>query len=223
MLRNNYLLLRCLILAHFIQTSSSAKQHCKPSFCGTINNISYPFRLKDHPKDCGDPRYEISCENNTTASIYLKSRAYLVQAINYQNSTIRVADTSIKKNNTCSFPLYSANWYKLNYSGCPYYIGTNYDLPITFITCPFAMNDSIFTESDECVNRIRHTYIKVGNFNASYLRDMCTISVVAMTSFPFKDENDTSLAEIHHSLLYGFELSWGKCACYWKGRCGKYC
>ncbi|XP_073064276.1 rust resistance kinase Lr10-like [Primulina eburnea] len=207
MVRKNYLLLTCLILVHFIRTSYSAKQHhCMPSFCGDVHNISYPFRLKDDPKDCGDHHYEISCENNTTASIYLDSLEYHVRAINYQNSTIRVADASIKKNITCSFPLYSPNWHELTYSRFPYRIGMSW--PITFITCPFALKDSIFTETEECVNRIRHTYVKVGHFNVSYLRDMCTINNVIMSSFPLKDENNISLAEIHDALLYGFELSW---------------
>ncbi|XP_073286337.1 LEAF RUST 10 DISEASE-RESISTANCEUS RECEPTOR-LIKE PROTEIN KINASE-like 2.4 [Primulina huaijiensis] len=207
MLRKNYLLLTCLILVHFIRTSYSAKQHhCKPSFCGDIHKISYPFRLKDDPKHCGDHHHEIFCENNTTALIYLDYLEYHVRAINYQNSTIRVADASIKKNITCSFPLYSPKWDELTSYRRPYDVGMSW--PITFITCPFALKDSIFIETEECVNRIRHTYIKVGHFNVSYVRDMCTINNVIMSSFPLKDENNISLAEIHDALLYGFELPW---------------
>ncbi|KAK7847851.1 hypothetical protein CFP56_006117 [Quercus suber] len=32
--------------------------------CGSIPNISFPFRLSTDPENCGDSRYELLCENN---------------------------------------------------------------------------------------------------------------------------------------------------------------
>ena len=88
-------------------TTTTEKQHsCPPSSCGKISNISYPFRLKDDPKHCGDSRYELSCENNE-ATLYLYSGKYYVQSINYNNFTIRVADPGVMESNCASLPRYS--------------------------------------------------------------------------------------------------------------------
>ncbi|EYU28968.1 hypothetical protein MIMGU_mgv1a0259882mg, partial [Erythranthe guttata] len=91
---------------YFIQKSHGNQINCTPSSCGEIRNISYPFRLNTDPKRCGHPKYELSCENNTT-SLYLNSQKYLVQSINYANYTIRITDASVVENDTCSFPNYS--------------------------------------------------------------------------------------------------------------------
>ncbi|KAM1263301.1 hypothetical protein ACFXTH_028309 [Malus domestica] len=63
------------------------RHHCAPSSCGIITNISYPFRLKHDPDNCGDQWYNLSCENNRTV-LYLYSGKYHVQAINYDNYTV---------------------------------------------------------------------------------------------------------------------------------------
>jgi len=57
-----------LVLVH--QTcSAEGSHHCPPSSCGTIRNISYPFRLEGDPEHCGDPRYTLSCENDQTVEL----------------------------------------------------------------------------------------------------------------------------------------------------------
>ncbi|KAK2453234.1 LEAF RUST 10 DISEASE-RESISTANCE LOCUS RECEPTOR-LIKE PROTEIN KINASE 2.1 [Trifolium repens] len=86
---------------------ASTKHACPPSSCGKISNISYPFRLKNDPKHCGDNRYELSCENNVTTILYLYSSKYHVQSINYNNFTIRLVDPGIQQSNCSSLPFYS--------------------------------------------------------------------------------------------------------------------
>ncbi|CAA3008025.1 Hypothetical predicted protein [Olea europaea subsp. europaea] len=88
--------------------------------------------------------------------------------------------------------------------------------PITLMSCPYPINSSFFLETAHCGNRVfdsnastrRYTYVNVGNLDASDVRDMCSIDLIVMTSWPFKDVNNLSLSDIHGSLLYGFELSW---------------
>ncbi|KAL6321159.1 hypothetical protein AAG906_012931 [Vitis piasezkii] len=46
--------------------AANGNQTCRPSSCGDIQNISYPFRLKGDPPGCGDRDYELVCENNRT-------------------------------------------------------------------------------------------------------------------------------------------------------------
>jgi len=78
---------------------------CPTSSCGKITNISRPFRLKGDPIHCGDSRYELSCVNNV-AVLYLYGGKYHVEAINYDNFTIRVVDPGVEKGSCSSLPRY---------------------------------------------------------------------------------------------------------------------
>ncbi|KZV17193.1 putative receptor-like protein kinase [Dorcoceras hygrometricum] len=229
------LILSCLI----ITKASCAEQNssCNPSSCGDIRNISYPFRLKDDPQHCGDPNYEISCENNTAASIYVDSHKYHVRSINYHNYTIRLADPTIKNNDTCSFPSYFPNWNNLSWvDNFPYSIYSQRLIltawPVTVLSCPILVNDSLVIQADKCVTLssdasiTRHMYIKVGNLYAQDVWDLCRIDLVALTSWPLShddQETELSLSEIHDSLLYGFELSWYNVYCSKKCNIYEYC
>ena len=85
-----------LVLLHET-CSATAKAHpCAPSSCGDIDNISSPFRLKTDPENCGDPRYELSCENNHKVVYLAEGRKYYVQEINYSMYTIRVVEPGIR-------------------------------------------------------------------------------------------------------------------------------
>ncbi|XP_034197223.1 rust resistance kinase Lr10-like, partial [Prunus dulcis] len=89
--------------------------------CGNIN-VNYPFRLKGDSKHCGNKRFELSCEakgNGTThhAVLSLLSGKYYVQAINYNNFTIRLVDAGVHKikDNYFSHPLYSLAPFNFSY------------------------------------------------------------------------------------------------------------
>ncbi|XP_022844094.1 uncharacterized protein LOC111367444 [Olea europaea var. sylvestris] len=230
MLRETFILecLSILILIQILQTSSESNNlQCNRSACGSIPVVSDPFRLKGDPKSCGDSSYELVCENNT-ASLYLNSEKYYVQAIDYQNFTIRLVHASLKAY-PCSFPPYFQFQYILSLDNYPYSLYAynssnsrhfyNISWPINFMSCPYPINSSFFLETAFCGNRVidsidsysstrRYTYVKVGNLKASDVRDMCSIDFSVPTSWPFKNVNNISLSDIHSSLLYGFELSW---------------
>ncbi|XP_057803920.1 LEAF RUST 10 DISEASE-RESISTANCE LOCUS RECEPTOR-LIKE PROTEIN KINASE-like 2.8 isoform X2 [Salvia miltiorrhiza] len=185
-----------------------ANSYCSPSACGIFPNISSPFRLKGHPKKCGDGRFELACENNVT-SISLNSHKYYVKAINYSNSAIRLVDASINNHDICSFPTL------FDFSIDPrfYFYVTRYsNSPINFISCPNQLtNSSLFTDiTTQCASNSSHpryAYIKVGHMTASELPYSCGVDLIVMTSWQeFKDFNNVSLSEIHQSLLYGLEL-----------------
>ncbi|KAK6138655.1 hypothetical protein DH2020_027612 [Rehmannia glutinosa] len=208
--------------------------------CSESSNVNILLVLTENdPKHCGDPKCELACENNTTL-IYFNSHKYLVRSINYSNYTIRLTDAAIG-NDICSFPNYSLSGDDFG-NGYPYSIRTHrslrhmYDGPditsfITFINCPYPVNNSVFLLEaaahcfNESINR-RRTYIKIGDLNGSYVMDMCTIDLILMTSLlGLKDEKNVSFSDIHSSLLYGFELSWfnvlcsGKCKnCFFDGK-----
>ncbi|XP_047969381.1 rust resistance kinase Lr10-like isoform X2 [Salvia hispanica] len=207
----SYLLIVLVIVVLNLFVCCDAK--CSPSACGVLSNISSPFRLKGDPKNCGDRRFELRCENNVT-SISLNHHNYYVKAINYQNSTIRLVDASIVKNDMCSFPIVSSYSFTFLYDNpnpIPYRIPTTQN-PINFISCSHQLNNSSFFSdvTTHCASFRRpntYAYIKVGHLNASQLPHMCKLDLIVLTSWPeFKDFDNVSLSEIHQSLLYGFEL-----------------
>ncbi|KAL6311369.1 hypothetical protein AAG906_022960 [Vitis piasezkii] len=77
--------------------AANGNQTCRPSSCGEIQNISNPFRLKGDPSGCGDPDYELVCENNRTMVNSWNGDKYYVADINYDHSTIRVVDPGVKR------------------------------------------------------------------------------------------------------------------------------
>ncbi|KAL9167292.1 hypothetical protein ABFS82_05G086100 [Erythranthe guttata] len=226
---------------YFIQKSHGNQINCTPSSCGEIRNISYPFRLNTDPKRCGHPKYELSCENNTT-SLYLNSQKYLVQSINYANYTIRITDASVVENDTCSFPNYSLSGSNFSardsygikkYSGPWYIYGRkipDITSAITFMSCP---NGTVNTISNNINNsslvlyqideygrncgdgrfKGRSTYVKFGAWNGSFLMDSCRVDLMVMTSLNMKRSTLSSLSQVHSCLTYGFELTWFNVLC----------
>ena len=104
-----------LVLVHptSCATTAMVNHTCPASSCGNIYNISFPFRLKSDPENCGDPWYELSCENNRTV-LQLYDGKFYVEEISYNNYTIQIVDSGIQKNNYFSTPNYSL--YRYNFS-----------------------------------------------------------------------------------------------------------
>ncbi|KAL8537998.1 hypothetical protein ACS0TY_000086 [Phlomoides rotata] len=204
---------------------NSSSHICSASACGDIRNISFPFRLKNDPKHCGDPKYELECEeNNVTTILYLNSHKYRVKAINYINQTIWVADVSVN-NNICYFPYFSFDPFSL----IAYFPYNN--TRISLMRCPYPLkNSSLFTHElpTHChhpSNSSTHTYIKLGIMNVTDVGDNCTVGPTVLTSRAFKDLENVSVSEIHDSLLYGFQLRWFsnciECNGGWSYKCPK--
>ncbi|CAN1831636.1 Rust resistance kinase Lr10 [Linum perenne] len=107
MISSRFILLLLLLLQTCQAAASAAADggNCKPSSCGKIPIIKHPFRLTTDPKICGDYRYNLSCESNTTV-LYMRSSSarYYVQEINYHKLTIRLVDDGLIKGNCSSFP-----------------------------------------------------------------------------------------------------------------------
>ncbi|THG17645.1 hypothetical protein TEA_014754 [Camellia sinensis var. sinensis] len=91
----------------------TSDRNCDSSSCGNIQNIRYPFRYEGDPENCGNKRYELACHNNHPL-LDLPSagdpKYYYVQAINYNNYTIRVVDMGIQNGSYSSLPLYSLSY-----------------------------------------------------------------------------------------------------------------
>ncbi|PON96844.1 hypothetical protein TorRG33x02_072230, partial [Trema orientale] len=98
--------------------------------------------------------YVLSCENNLTVW-YLFPVKYHVEAIHYNNQTIRVVDPGVQKGNCSSLPLYSLTGYNFSTYGS-YGIGhgnregTKYvplTKPVIFMTCEKPVKSQAFRPS----------------------------------------------------------------------------
>jgi hypothetical protein len=85
---------------------------CPPFSCGHLQDISYPFRRRGDPLECGVGAYELGC-TSTKATIHINTGAYYVTAINYTGSYFWVMDSNFDTNSSCPLPL----WNHLPYSG----------------------------------------------------------------------------------------------------------
>ena len=211
------------------------------SSCGNIHSISFPFRLKTDPENCGNSRYELSCENNRTV-LYLYGGKYYVQEISYNNFTIRIVDSSVHKDNYFSFstPTYSLYRYNFpsSYMNTPNY--TTY-LPketksdgnlqlsrsLVLMSCEKPVKSPLYLDTSTCnyddnsssiSDSKRYRYVKVGRINASEVEDSCQVEKMFLTSWPInKDDPNISCTDVQKELAYGFEISW------LRGICESYC
>ncbi|XP_052310336.1 rust resistance kinase Lr10-like [Populus trichocarpa] len=213
---------------------------CAPSSCGN-HTISYPFSLNSDPSNCGNPLYTLHCEKNTSTVLYLDSRKHYVQAINYNNLTIRLVDAGVKLNDCSSLPSFSLTYANLDNSMNPYTSfqykktwpkwDTNFkrlslSQKIIFINCANPVNSPLYVDTGTCLNGAEssngslstHSYVNIGGMKASDLMELCSLE--RMTLLPAKDYKNTSFKEIHSQLAYGFELSWHKSKC---GSCATIC
>ncbi|KAF3433864.1 hypothetical protein FNV43_RR24967 [Rhamnella rubrinervis] len=238
-IKAEFLVLMVILILH--QTSYAIakrnRRYCPPSSCGNVINISHPFRLQTDPQHCGDKRYTLSCHNNLTV-LNLCSATYYVQAINYNNYTIRVVDSNIVQKRGClSLPTsndctlgadlsYSSRiLYKLS-TGHDKFQNKSVSEPVTFLKCEIPVKSALYIPTNSsttstCINSSGSTSIdmnmqsKLGQY--SYVKVGRTnvslledsCQLIVMTSFRRMEKNNISFPQvIQNELAYGFELSW---------------
>ncbi|XP_065616734.1 uncharacterized protein LOC112027966 [Quercus suber] len=223
-----------LVLVHeTCSATTEVNHHCAPSSCGNINNISFPFRLKTDPKNCGDSRYELSCENNR-AVLYLFEGKYYVREINYSKYTIRIVDSGIYKGNcfpfsTSNFSLYGYNFSQSDSAYTRYLPKITEDgklsRSVVLMSCEKPVNSPFYLGTSTCIDNEksssntstsrfkRYRYVKVGRTSATDVEDSCKVEQMFLTSWPRNDDPNISCKDVHKELVYGFEISWlqGNC------------
>ncbi|TQD85217.1 hypothetical protein C1H46_029235 [Malus baccata] len=168
------LIIAFLVVGLSCETRSAKDDSTNCTFsCGNIHNISYPFRLKDGPKHCGHVLYTLSCENNITVVDLPSSGKYHVQAINYDNQTIRIIDPGLQNNNCSSM---SRNFPLLPFTSTPYSVYGKYPMDsllstvIFYLKCSNPMNSSVYVDTAPCFDASAssssqpktYSYVKVG-------------------------------------------------------------
>ncbi|XP_024631249.2 PR5-like receptor kinase isoform X1 [Medicago truncatula] len=209
-------------------TITNNQTYCPSSSCGTIRNIKHPFRLQNDPANCGDPRYELSCENNIT-TLTLFSGKYYVKSINYRNYSMRVVDLGIQEGDCSSMPRYfltAANFtssYDYNYHGDPYELGNGQSLVehVIYLNCSNQVkNDPLYVDTSPCrINSANNSYVYAidRDFSVGELNVGCRVKIVTISSAPAlivtEGRQPFPYKEIHRLLSYGFELSWMRRGC----------
>ncbi|KAB2614548.1 receptor-like protein kinase [Pyrus ussuriensis x Pyrus communis] len=212
---------------------NAARQKCTPSSCGHIRNISYPFRLKGDPRHCGNSGYTLSCEKNKTILNIPSSGDYYVQAINYDNKTIRVVDPGLDKSNCSSLPLHSSApsywYYQISVRRVYFRVMTtgvnctpvNCPIDLTFLKCPRPLNSSLYVDAAPCFpvesastssssmsssQPKSYGYVKIGDLEVGQMKDGCSIE--RMTYASWFDVYNASYKSVHNSLVYGIEYEY---------------
>ncbi|XP_028787997.1 cysteine-rich receptor-like protein kinase 2 [Neltuma alba] len=230
-LRCWYPVLFTQLLMYGLTSSQEQSKSCAPSRCGIITNISHPFRLRDDPPNCGDPTYELACENNITL-LHLYSATYRVAGINYNNHTIRLVDPGVEEGNCSSLPRYLlsrsnfTDTYNLSYdydSRNPYNAALMDDETIfehvVYLKCRDPVrDDAAYLDTAPCVNWEGggHAYAVAGDLTAYQLNSGCRVKWVAAIASHRESLGNggiKSYADIHTLLSFGFELSWWVRAC----------
>ncbi|XP_038693702.1 uncharacterized protein LOC119991420 [Tripterygium wilfordii] len=146
------------------------------SSCGDNIKIGHPFRLKGDRPTCGDPDYELSCDNNQTI-LSFNSAEYVVKAIDYNKFIIRVADIGIQEHNYSSTPLHSlsptspidrkfvASYYKTYlsayydqyFSSDHYFANVSNTDNIVYISCETPMKSPSFVDAAPCISKTSYS------------------------------------------------------------------
>ena len=201
-----------LVLFHG-SCSSEDNQHCPPSSCGNIHNISYPFRLRTDPITCGDLRYNLSCENNHTV-LYLFEGKYDVQAINYNNYTIRIGTDSLGSAYSTIQLKRTVVFRRI--------LGFSLTRSVVFMSCENPVNSPSYLDTSTCIDNgedssntsISHSkrynrYAIAGTTKAKDVGDSCKVDQKTfLTPWPGFDPIISC-----NKLVYGFELSWLQVYC----------
>ncbi|KAG8502331.1 hypothetical protein CXB51_000317 [Gossypium anomalum] len=189
-------------------------QDCGSTFCGNLN-ISFPFRLKNQPPQCGLYDFELECENNNRTTVVAREGKFFVQQIFYENYTIQMVDTSLDTDDCNSLPL-SSLYYNYYFYSISFYI-------MYVVNCTEPINSSLYIEASRCTTKSNtssslptsHFYFLDAKTRPSDFNQACTIEAEA----PIIVENITGMStpDIYKKLLEGFWVEWSRCqyqSCY---------
>ncbi|KAF8015164.1 hypothetical protein BT93_H0845 [Corymbia citriodora subsp. variegata] len=233
MLRVLLLISHCLLL---LGTSYGRRENylCAPSSCGEVRNISYPFRLRNDSKDCGDSRYELTCENNRTV-LYLYAGRYYVKSIHYNYyydqdnfiGYITVVDDGLQKDNCSSLPHYSLAY--SNFSGYRLYQPDpnlwSMSL-IAFMKCSQPVTSTSYVDTKPCIkgasaantvpyfSQSKVYSYAVKDLQYKEIKDSCTITMMAFVSNEIYglgwNNGSLTYKDIPSIMAEGFNLSYGQ-------------
>uniref|UniRef100_A0A0E0JDB8 Protein kinase domain-containing protein n=1 Tax=Oryza punctata TaxID=4537 RepID=A0A0E0JDB8_ORYPU len=87
------------VLGVLVPDAAGGRRHhrrhdCPPFTCGHLSDVSFPFRRRGDPPECGVQSYELTCADDK-ATIQIDKGTYSVSDINFGDSSLWVVDASI--------------------------------------------------------------------------------------------------------------------------------
>ncbi|KAB2012603.1 hypothetical protein ES319_D09G102000v1 [Gossypium barbadense] len=195
-----------LIILLFIPIQ--ARNHPPPcsTSCGDIHNIGYPFRLKRDPPHCGDPDYELYCDNHNRTILNFHAGLYYVNNISYAQRLIRLVDINLAAGN-CGLPFRSLGLEEVVGDGRYY---RKYFSPhATFVRCSKEIN-SMGSSMVPCLSgNTSRVYLNYTNYMLydSHITSACDIIAMVLSDHKV-DQFPSSYEEIQRTLQLGFDLRW---------------
>lgn len=195
----------------FLQCNAEMGEICSPSSCGSVENVSYPFRLKTDPINCGLQSFELSCESNNRTILSLQdSKKFYVDTISYDQGKLRIVDSGLERDNCSSRP---RNFLDEEYEYYPFDIPSELE-EITYVNCSAPMESPSYIATAPCFNSSSppYFYVMIGYKDLTTFRnDNCTIissaNLPAESLAADKTQNLT-YTDIHKALLMGFDIYW---------------
>ena len=180
-------------------------EDCGSAFCGNFN-ISYPFRLKTQPRNCGYHNLELECENKNRTTLVMKHGKFSVQEIFYQNYTMRVVDTSLDRDDCNSLSLSSIDLGL--FCENPYFLPS--DSFMYLVNCTRPTKSSLYVDASRCANSSfrpsSYFYFIDRNTHPSDFNQSCTVE--AEVPITVHNISEMSTLDIYKKLSKGFLLSW---------------
>ncbi|KAJ3686001.1 hypothetical protein LUZ61_015165 [Rhynchospora tenuis] len=180
---------------------------CPLSSCGHLQNISYPFRLKTDPPQCGLTQFELICKANEPY-IYWQSAQLYVMSISYSQQNINVIDPALV-NGTCNpatYPLDIYYYFDGPLVRCSEKVFISKQPRVSFVSCSSRVDKSWYygcqTENNSLL------YAIDGNGVLSSLEPSCRHLSSTYISKSIGDMNSSK--EVFDTLGMGFGLCWYK-------------
>ncbi|RWW83265.1 hypothetical protein BHE74_00008237 [Ensete ventricosum] len=201
-----------LLLALSSTPPSSSESYSQYADCapytyscgGTKINISYPFRVDGRHDYCGYPGYYVACsKNNSSMTIDINGKGYLVKNMDYLNHLVTVVDPPFVKqscpqpyqNTTLDFSMYS-------------YSDRNRNVTV-FVDCT-ALSPPIPPDMHDmgCAPGGRHGYYQLTGENHIEMFENCSSMVVVPMHKAAADEIEYGKLSFSDGVRGGFSLHW---------------
>ncbi|XP_048551715.1 rust resistance kinase Lr10-like isoform X2 [Triticum urartu] len=193
---------------------------CSLFSCGYLRDISYPFRRRGDPRECGVEEYELGC-TSSKATIHINTGTYYVTAINYTGSYFWVMDPNFNTSTSCPLPLWNHLPYlgyfgridSVSPPGFRYLVSQIYDIAC-FANCSRAVTGNSAYKPVACLSANNsHVYVWVSNYTHCVVEDLEPYCGY-LAEIPFGDEyssdwrqlQNASYAEITQHISKGFTV-----------------
>ncbi|XP_054784397.1 LEAF RUST 10 DISEASE-RESISTANCE LOCUS RECEPTOR-LIKE PROTEIN KINASE-like 2.7 [Prosopis cineraria] len=193
-----------LLLLIFIVTirADDRSTNCSSRFsCGTVNNVGYPFWGENRAEYCGQPGFQLACQDNTPKLIF--------NAVTYRILKFNLSDKSLTVARDDYWQTLCPNQYlNTSFDNTSFKLADGFQDIALLYDCLKSFNSAgQFTTSSKAECSKQKVYYGSLSTYSIDLTGICKVVVVPITSanvnLIFSDEK-----EIEDAIKDGFEIGW---------------